>query len=81
MPAQLACRAAQEGTDTGLGCTVGEGDGLGEGVSAELGLALGDGEPVLVPAELEPGASGPFGVQPATASRARRTTTPFLTGA
>jgi len=75
--AQLERNAAQAGTVTGLGSTVGEGDGLGEGLSIGLGLGLGVGV-----GEWDGfGASGPLGVQPATVSRNRRTTTPFLTGA
>ncbi len=58
---------------------MGEGGAVGEGVSSALGLGLGEGEPSLVAAGLELGASGPFAVQPATARSDRRTTTPILT--
>jgi len=75
---QLACRAAHDGTVTGLGSGVGL--GLGEGLSAGLGVGLGDGDASCEADGLWLGASGPFGVQPATARRERRTTTPFLTG-
>ena len=76
---QLDRRAAHEGTVTGLGWAVGDGDGLGDGLSIGLGLGLGLG---LGVGECEAfGARGPFGVQPASASSKRRTTTPFLTGA
>src|SRR5437660_10076264 len=71
--------AAQAGTTTGLGSTVGEGDGEGEGVSAGVGLGLLEGVACFVAAGLELGASGPFAVQPASDSRDKRTTTPFLT--
>jgi len=80
-PEQLARRAAQDGTVTGLGSTIGLGLGLGEGLSTGLGgLGLGDGDASFVAPGLWMGASGPFGVQPATARREKRTTTPFLTG-
>jgi hypothetical protein len=75
---QLACRAAHDGTVTGLGSGVGL--GLGEGLSAGLGVGLGDGDASCEADGLWLGASGPFGVQPETVRRERRTTTPFLTG-
>ena len=80
-PEQLARIAAQDGTVTGLGWTVGLGlgDGLSTGLGLGLGLGLGEGEG-LEAEGLWLGASGPLGVQPTAASRARRTTTPFLTG-
>jgi len=65
---------------TGLGCSVGLGMGMGEGLSAGVGVGLGDGDARFEALGLWFGARGPFGVQPATATRERRTTTPFLTG-
>ncbi len=77
-PEQVACRAAHAGTVVRAGVEVGLGlgDGLASGVG--LGLGLGDGEALADGLWL--GASGPLAVQPATASRDRRMTTPFLTG-
>ena len=79
-PAQLACRAAQDGTAMGLGGAIGEGDGLGLGLSTAVGVGLveGVGETVGWPAE---GASGPFAVQEAIAASDTRRTTPFLMAA
>jgi len=54
--------------------------GMGEGLSAGVGVGLGDGDARFEALGLWFGARGPFGVQPATATRERRTTTPFLTG-
>ena len=77
-PAQLACSAAHAGTATGLGGVIGEGDGLGVGLSRGVGVGLG--EAVGEAGEcLAWGASGPLAVQDATAARATRRTTPFLT--
>ena len=78
-PAQLAWRAAQEGTATGVGSIVGVGDGLGLSSGLGRGLGLGDGE-CLATGLLE-GARGPLAVQAPIASRETRRTTPFLTGA
>jgi hypothetical protein len=77
--AQLAWRAAQAGTATGLGSMLGDGDGLGLSAGLGLGLGLGLGD-VWVGDGVEDGARGPLGVQPASASRDARTITPFLTG-
>jgi hypothetical protein len=43
-PEQLACTAAQDGTVTGLGCTIGLGLELGEALATGLGLGLGEGD-------------------------------------
>jgi len=58
--------------------TLGEGDGLGVGLSSGLGVGLADGDGRLAEG-LVTGASGPFAVQPAIAARHKRITTPFLT--
>src|SRR6266545_1161793 len=71
--------AAQAGTATGVGSSMGEGEGLGLGLGSGLGLGNGDGVGDGVVCAW--GASGPFGVQAATAARVTRRTTPFLTPA
>ena len=77
-PAQLACSAAHAGTATGLGGVIGEGDGLGLGLSVGVGVGLGEAEGEAGE-WFACGASGPLAVQDATAARATRRTTPFLT--
>jgi hypothetical protein len=72
---QLACIAAQAGTATGLAS--GAGDGLGEGVG--VGLGVGEGLGLELGEGLECATTGPFAVQPATASRAHASTNPILT--
>jgi hypothetical protein len=54
---------------------MGEGDGLGVGTSLGLGLGLGLGECE----GLGRATRGPFAVQPAMATKAHMSTTPFLT--
>jgi hypothetical protein len=78
-PVQLACMAAHAGTaiglargdGDGLGVGLGVGVGDGDGLGLELGEDLGEG--------LERATTGPFAVQPATASRAHASTNPILT--
>ena len=77
-PEQLACRAAHAGTATGLGGRIGDGDGLGVGLSRGVGVGLGEAE-AEAGEWFACGASGPLAVQEATAARATRRTTPFLT--
>ena len=79
---QLTCMAAHVGTAMGLGSV--DGDGVGLGVGAGLGVALGVG---VVAADawaegegLTRATSGPFAVQPVTASSAPASTNPLLTG-
>jgi hypothetical protein len=74
-PEQAARRAAQAGTDTGVGDAMGEGEGLGVGLGISLGLGVGLGERVGVGRAT----SGPFAVQPAMAAKRQMRTTPFLT--
>ena len=57
----------------------GDGDGLGLSAGLGLGLGLGLGD-ACVGDGVDAGARGPLGVQPASASRDARTSTPFLTG-
>jgi len=69
--------AAQAGTATGLAS--GAGDGLGEGLGVGVGLGVGDGLGLELGEGLECATTGPFAVQPATASRAHASTNPILT--
>src|SRR2546428_520890 len=73
-----AAGAATAGTATGLGGVSGEGDGLGVGRSRGVGVGLGEAAGEAGDC-LAWGASGPLAVQDATAARATRRTTPFLT--
>ena len=75
---QLAWRAAQAGTATGVGSGVTEGLGVGVSSGDGLGVAVGDGLGRLA-LGLAMGASGPLAVHPATAASNRKRTTPFLT--
>ena len=78
VPVHVADSAAQAGTEIGLGSGLGEAGGLGDGLGVGVGLGLGEG---LAACEGELCATrGPLAEQPATAARAHRRTTPFLTG-
>src|SRR5690349_8788093 len=77
--AHVARIAAQAGTAMGVASELGDGLGLGLATGLGLGEGLGVGDPALG-VRLAAGASGPFGVQPAAATRHRRRATPILTG-
>jgi hypothetical protein len=79
---QLTCIAAHVGTATGLGGEDGDGVGLGVGLAVGVGLGVGLG---LADAwsegeGLPRATSGPFAVQPVTASSTPASTSPLLTG-
>ena len=75
---QLAWIAAQAGAAIGLGTGMGEGDGLGEGLGESLGEGLAEG--LECEGEgLERATTGPFGVQPAMASKTPASIHPLLT--
>lgn len=77
-PGQLARMAAQAGTATGLGTGVGDGLGVGVGLGLGSGVGVGLGEGEFD--GLERATTGPFAVQPASASSTPASANPLLTG-
>jgi len=70
--------AAQAGTATGLGTGVGDGLGVGVGLGLGSGVGVGLGEGEFD--GLERATTGPFAVQPASASSTPASANPLLTG-
>ena len=74
---QLACRAAHEGTATGVGDGSGLGLGLGDGCGD--GDELGDELALAVVEGLVWATAGPFAEQPVADNRIATRATPLLT--
>jgi len=77
---QLTCMAAHVGTAIGLGGADGDGVGLGVGLRLGVGVGVGLADAWAEGEGLTRATSGPFAVQPVTASSTPASTNPLLTG-